>query len=101
MFLYQNVTEFTCYREGQNSSILDLILNNEEGIVNDIKYITLLCKSDHVCLAFNTNMYASTLEKIKPKYTYDRENYKNITENLKHLTKRLEYINTENVWVFL
>ncbi len=36
MFLYQHITEYTRYREGQNPSLLDLILTNAEGMVNDI-----------------------------------------------------------------
>ncbi len=50
MFLYQHITEYTRYREGQNPSLLDLILTNEEGMVNDILYVSPLGKSDHVCL---------------------------------------------------
>ncbi len=91
MFLYQHVTEFTIYREWQSSNILDLILTNEEGKVNDIQYIPPMGKSDHVCLVFNTNMYASIVEKIKPKYAYHRGNYKVMTENLK-------YVPYERLW---
>ncbi len=84
MFLYQQITEYTRYREQQKRSLLDLILTNEEGMVNDIQYVSPLDKSDHVCLIFNTNMYASTIENIKPRYAYHRGNYENINENLKN-----------------
>ncbi len=63
MFLYQHITKYTCYREGQHSSLLDLIVMNEEGMANDLQYLSPLGKSDHICLVFNTNMYASTVEK--------------------------------------
>ncbi len=32
-------------------------------MVNDIQYVSPLGKSDHVCLVFNTNMYASRKHK--------------------------------------
>ncbi len=85
MFLFQHITECTCYREVLNPSILDLILTNMEGMVNDIQYSPPLGKNDHVCLVFNTNMYAHTDKKCKLSYAYQRGNYQNITENLKHI----------------
>ncbi len=102
VFLYQHITEYTRYREGQNPSLPDLILTNEEGMVNDIQYVSPLGKSDHVCLVFNINMYASTVENIKPRYAYQRAKYENISENLKQIDwcKRLENINAENALVF-
>ncbi len=102
MLLYQHITECTRYREGQNPSLLDLILTNEECMINDIQYVSPLGKSDHVCLVFNTNMFASTVENIKPRYAYHMGNYKKINENLKLINwhKRLENVNAENAWVF-
>ncbi len=76
MFLYQHITECTLYREGQNPSLLDLILMNEKGMINNIQYVSLLGKSDHVCLVFNTNMFASTVKNIKPRYAYHMGNYR-------------------------
>ncbi len=82
MFLFQHITEYKRYREGQNPSILDLILTNMEGMVNDIQYIPPMGKSDHVCLVFNTNMYAHTANECKLRYAYHRGNYQNMTEHL-------------------
>ncbi len=78
MFPCQHITEFTWYREVQSSSILYLILTNEKGMVNYTQYVPYQGKNGHVCLAFNINMYASTFEKIKPKYAYHRGNYKKL-----------------------
>ncbi len=102
MFLYQHISECTCCREGQNPSLLDLTLTNKEGMVNDIQYVSPLGKSDQVCLVFNTNMFASIVKNIKPKYAYHMGNYKIITENLNQINwlKSLENINAENAWVF-
>ncbi len=85
MVLYQHITEYTHYKEGQNPSLLDLILTNEEGMVNDIQYVSPLGKNDHVCLVFNTTIYASTVENIKPRNAYHTGNYENINENRKQI----------------
>ena len=37
-------------------------------MVNDITYVPPLEKSDHVCLVFNTNLYAHTEEDRKLRY---------------------------------
>ncbi len=74
-FSYQHVIEFTIYREGQNPSILDLILINGEGMVNNLQYAQPLGKSDHFRLVFNTNLEAQTEENNTPRYAYHRGNY--------------------------
>ena len=51
-FLYQNVTEPTRYRENQAHSLLDLIISNEEGTVQDLEYHPPLGESDQLCLTF-------------------------------------------------
>ncbi len=63
MFLYQHITEYTHYRKGQNPRLLDLILTNEEGMVNDMQYVPPLGKSDHVCVIFNKYIYIHIMEK--------------------------------------
>ena len=51
-FLYQNVTEPTRYRENQAHNLLDLIISNEKGTVQDLEYHPPLGESDHLCLTF-------------------------------------------------
>jgi len=51
--LYQHVTEPTHYRFGTEPHILDLVLTNDEGMVDDMTYLDGLDKSDHVCILFN------------------------------------------------
>jgi hypothetical protein len=77
MFLFQHITKLTCYREGQHPSLLDLILINEDGKVNDITYAPPLGKIKHVCLVFNRNIYTYTKEETKLKYEYHTGNHKN------------------------
>jgi exonuclease III len=85
LFLYQHTTEHTRYREGHNPSLLDLIITNEEGMVNKIQYLSPLGKSDHICISFDTNMYAHVEENDKPRYAYHRGNYTKMTENLRNI----------------
>ncbi len=87
LFLFQHITEFTRYRKGHNSSLLNLILTNEECLMNDILYLPPLGKNDHVCLIFNINMYAYNEENSKPRFAYHSENYQKMTVNEK--TNRL------------
>ena len=55
--LYQHVCNPTRYREGQEPSLLDLILTNEEGIVYDLLHKPGLADSDHEILGFTANCY--------------------------------------------
>ena len=62
--LEQMVDECTRFREGQNSSLLDLILTDKPSIVCDIKYEEPFGKSDHVKIVFQlSNSYV-----VKPEY---------------------------------
>ena len=56
-YLFQHVTTPTRYREGNVSSVLDLIFTNEEEMVTDLEFLPGLGKSDHLVLAFKLNCY--------------------------------------------
>ena len=56
-YLYQHVVELIRFRQGEASSLLDLILSNEESMVSDLKYMAGLGKSDHLQLIFKFNCY--------------------------------------------
>ena len=42
-FLYQHVTKTTRFKGNDNPNVLDLIFTNEEDMVSDIEYLSLLC----------------------------------------------------------
>ena len=55
LFLYQHVTEPTRYRAGSTPHILDLVISNEEGMVQDISYdpglgLVIMSLSHLLCL---------------------------------------------------
>ena len=54
---FQHILNPTRYREGNESSVLDLILTNEEEIVTNIKYLPGLGKSDHLVIDFSLICY--------------------------------------------
>ena len=47
-YLIQHVTFPTRHREGQKSSLLDLVLTNEEFMVENLHDIAPIGKSDHI-----------------------------------------------------
>ncbi|CAH8429229.1 unnamed protein product [Dicrocoelium dendriticum] len=57
-FLYNHVTVPTRFRTGNNPSILDLVLTNEELMVDGLKVCSPLGRSDHVTLQFDYICYA-------------------------------------------
>ena len=79
-FLHQNVTEPTRYRENQAHSLLDLIISNEEGTIQDLEYHPPLGENDHLCLTFTalekqvTNTFNSVPNVWKTDYEKVREN---------------------------
>ena len=81
-FLYQHVTEPTRYRDNETPNLLDLIISNEEGMVQNLKYLPPLGESDHVCLRFK--LCCSKRHENAPPYTYNifRTDYKAVKEEL-------------------
>ena len=49
-FLVQHVASNTRHRQGQQPSLLDLIFTLDPNCVDEVKYLSLLGSSDHVCL---------------------------------------------------
>ena len=64
-YFTQHVKHPTRYREGNVSSVLDLIFTNEEDMVNDIRFLPGLGKSDHLLLDLSLDCY--TEERVPTK----------------------------------
>ena len=56
----QNITQTTRNKHAQTPSLIDLILTNDNHMVNDIKHIAPLGKSDHDVILFNLNLHIDT-----------------------------------------
>ena len=65
---YQHVQQSTRYREGQKSSLLDLIITNEEHAIDNLEMYHPLGKSDHVVLKIDyviPVVYKNNIEKYR------------------------------------
>ena len=51
-FLHQHISELTRYRFGEEPSLLDLVLTNEEGMVRNLEYQSGQGNSDHLSFIF-------------------------------------------------
>ena len=58
-FVFQHEKEATRMRDNQQELTLDLILTNEENMIDRIKYLPPLGKSDHVIIQFSLISYIS------------------------------------------
>ena len=56
-YFYQHITKLTRIRHGQGLSILDLEITSEEGMIEDIEYLSPFGKSDHIVIWFNFICY--------------------------------------------
>lgn len=73
--LYQHITSPTRARGSDTPQILDLVLTNEEGMVEEVEHKSPIGKSDHTVLKFHYKLYSersSTRQKI---FMYDKGEY--------------------------
>ena len=83
LFLKQHVTEPTRYRSGEEPSLLDLIITNEAGMIENLAHYPALGDSDHCCLKFNLNCYAAIdKRKLEEMPNYYRADYITIKSHL-------------------
>ena len=71
-YLFQHVKENTRFRENEESSLLDLVLTNEENMINNIQFLPSLGKSDHITLLFDFNCYIESVQSSTKKTTFLR-----------------------------
>ena len=99
-YLFQHCMEPTRYRDGQNPTLDDLILTNEELMISDLNYLSPLGKSDHVVISFSYKFSGSTIEKPQNKPNYNKANYKKMEEDLGTIDWDSELKNktTQEMW---
>ena len=81
-FLFQHITMPTRGRLGNKSNILDLILTNEEGMIEDVTYESPLGKSDHAVLLVNHRCYTDITTYTKLKFYYNQGDYSGMSTKL-------------------
>ena len=72
-------------------SLLDLIITNEEGMVQNLSYHPGLGDSDHCCLKFDLTCYAIQTSKEIQLPNYYRANYDSIRSRLKCINFAEDY----------
>jgi len=80
--LYQHVFKPTRYRPGELPNILDLVLTNEDGMVENIEYLPGIGHSDHIRLQFETRLYSERKDNPTPRLSLYRGDYVNMAADL-------------------
>ena len=100
-FLVQHVLQPTRYSEGEASNILDLVLTNEEGMINEIDYLAGLGNSDHVVLRFEVACYSYIKETDVPRYDFRRADFSLLNSKLQDTDwMAMQEINVNNSYEF-
>ena len=81
-FLCQHIMLPTRGRYGQNTSLLDLILTNDEDIVKDVSINSPLGKSDHSVIKFKLFCDAEIDDEFIPKLLFDKGDYESMRSKL-------------------
>jgi hypothetical protein len=74
-FLWQHVTQPTRYRALQFANILDLVMTNEKGMINEVEYNEYISASDNLVLNWTFNSYSEHSTSVMVKWLYNEGNY--------------------------
>ena len=102
--LHQHIFQPTRHRKDNESSLLDLVLSNEEGMVFNLTHNSGLGDSDHECINFTLNCYEDVNDMVK-KLNFFKADYVTIRDRLSQINwiPELEgdfstaYVNFSNV----
>ena len=100
-FLFQLVDFNTRYREGQQPSLLDLVITNEDGMIKELNSRNPLGKSDHAVISFTLTCYLEADDDNQhERYMYNKGNYDKMREELKTVNWEtvLENEDANNSW---
>ena len=84
-YLTQHITEPTRYRQGQKENILDLVFTLREEIIEDIKLLPPIGKSDHCSMIFNVLGEDTGQKDTKTVYNYHKANYEGMKNDIKNI----------------
>ena len=98
-YLTQHITEPTRYRTGQKENVLDLIFTLHEDVVEDIKYLPPIGKSDHCSIIFSVNKGENqTKNEKKTFYNYNKANYEGMKSDIKKVNWKDSIKEIEEGW---
>ena len=84
-YLFQHVKQVTRTKENQQDSLLDLILTNEENMIDNIRYLPPLGKSDHLVIQFSLITYINRFRTQTEKLNFFKGNYDQLRTNLRNI----------------
>ena len=101
-YLYQHIV-------GQEPSILDLVITNEEGMVEGVEYFSPLGETDHLVISFSLTCYIQETKRVKEIYCHGKGNYTNkVRKAIRYHQKRQERevaneakSNPKNFWQYV
>ncbi|KAK7108399.1 hypothetical protein V1264_016145 [Littorina saxatilis] len=98
-FLTQHQRGCTRFREGQEPSLVDLVLSNREDIVQEVSTLAGLGKSDHVTLNVKLAWFRKDSEGTK-RPNYSKADFAAINEYLKKVNWENEFSNlsVDDTW---
>ena len=98
-FMSQHITESTRFRQGQQSSLLDLI---EESIIDDIKMGASLGASDHIGISFHIKCYFCVETEFKPRKNFFKGDYQSCNTYLSSTDwSEIDDLNVHDTWNFI
>ena len=81
-YMYQHISQPTRHRNGQRSTIDDLIFSSDTNTVTKITHLSPLGKSDHEALTCKVQIKPLTIKNEKISYCYDRGDYNQMRQML-------------------
>lgn len=81
-YLYQHVNEFTRCRKGNEPSILDILITNEEEMIREIKYNDPIGSSDHLVMNFKYQCEKVPNANKEMRLNYRKGDYEKMRENM-------------------
>ena len=102
-FLHQHVTSPTRIRQNNQPNLLDLIFTNEATMVENLRPLSPLGKSDHIMIEFDFRCYAERIQKESvPRYNLDRGDYDGMRQELENGWDQIEEIDTiDGKWEYM
>ena len=102
-YLFQMVKKPTRRRTGQQPSILDLVLVNNECLISDIQHLCPLGKSDHEVLCFSLYIDVNkNKQKYGYKFNFKKGAYELMRQDFQKICwDRLESMDVEECWQYI
>lgn len=104
IFLHQNVTDPTRYREGHRPSRLDLVFTDDENNIDEIVNNQPLGKSDHTVLTWTYQLKSADVSEkgYDEKLNFHKGNYESMNLNLSDVDwDVLEDMGVEEMWLYI